>query len=100
MNSQDLIIGKKYSIRKPAHWSRSKQKTVVAVCLDNNPPKFRHDDVKLIYTDFIFSKLEVSQLPDKPAPKPKAKKQVQKEMCLSTTTAAQRKRHAKLLKAK
>ena len=97
MNSQDLIVGKKYSIRKPAHWSRRKQKTVVALCLNNNPPTFLADDARLEYTDFIFSKLEVTQLPDVPT---KVKKPKQKEMCLATTTAAQRKRHAKMLKSK
>lgn len=96
MNSQDLIVGKTYSIRKPAHWSRCKQKTITALCLKNNPPVFLTNDERISYTDFIFSKLEVSILPDKPAPRPK--KAQQKEMCLASTTPAQRKRHAKILK--
>ena len=99
MNSQDLIVGKSYSIRKPAHWSRSKQKPVVGKCIANGDTiTFEIGDMKRTFTQFIFSKLEVTLLPDKPAPKPKKPKQ--NEMCLATTTSAQRKRHAKLLKAK
>ena len=98
MNSQDLIVGKSYSIRKPAHWSRSKQKPVVGKCIANGDTiTFEIGDMKRTFTQFIFLKLEVTQLPDT---QPKVKKPKQKEMCLATTTAAQRKRHARMLKSK
>ena len=101
MNSQDLIVGKSYSIRKPAHWFRCKQKPVVGKCIANGDTiTFEIGDMKRTFTEFIFSKLEVTQLPDALPPKPKVKKPKQNEMCLATTTAAQRKRHARMLKSK
>lgn len=96
MNSLDLIVGKTYSIRKPAHWFRRQPKPVIGTCISNRPPKFRIDDDVMVYSDFIFEKLEVTLVPDPPPKKPKPTK---KEMCLAATTAEQRKRHARMLKA-